>query len=205
MLNLLSTLAMSLSMSRMGGHCFTGWLRRRRTVDLSQGHLCCGLMVVLVAPPLLMVHLKKLALFILSLMGRHFTRILMLGTIVSEILSTNSLELYFFSHNFHVKFVLDVAVANILFLDSPAGVGFSYANKTTDLYTFGDKKTGNLCVSSNIWRIWVICCQENPKFTPSSDSSHSIKIRWLIYLSWLMLMKPISCPISIEWLRVLEA
>jgi serine carboxypeptidase-like clade 2 len=39
---------------------------------------------------------------------------------------------------------LDVAVANILFLDSPAGVGFSYCNKTTDLYTFGDKKTGNV-------------------------------------------------------------
>lgn len=35
------------------------------------------------------------------------------------------------------------AVANILFLDSPAGVGFSYCNKTTDLYTFGDQKTGN--------------------------------------------------------------
>ncbi|CAI8604206.1 unnamed protein product [Vicia faba] len=32
-------------------------------------------------------------------------------------------------------------LANILFLDSPAGVGFSYCNKTTDLYTFGDKKT----------------------------------------------------------------
>nr|AFK43035.1 unknown [Medicago truncatula] len=32
-------------------------------------------------------------------------------------------------------------LANILFLDSPAGVGFSYCNKTTDLYTFGDQKT----------------------------------------------------------------
>ncbi|XP_027365266.1 serine carboxypeptidase-like 27 [Abrus precatorius] len=32
-------------------------------------------------------------------------------------------------------------VANTLFLDSPAGVGFSYSNKTTDLYTFGDQKT----------------------------------------------------------------
>ncbi|KAK7270353.1 hypothetical protein RIF29_23432 [Crotalaria pallida] len=32
-------------------------------------------------------------------------------------------------------------LANLLFLDSPAGVGFSYANKTKDLYTFGDGKT----------------------------------------------------------------
>jgi hypothetical protein len=50
-------------------------------------------------------------------------------------------------HNIFVLLIfsinLDVAVANILFLDSPAGVGFSYCNKTTDLYTFGDKKTGN--------------------------------------------------------------
>ncbi|KAK4754570.1 hypothetical protein SAY87_002674 [Trapa incisa] len=32
-------------------------------------------------------------------------------------------------------------LANILFLESPAGVGFSYTNTTTDLYTAGDKRT----------------------------------------------------------------
>ncbi|TVU18524.1 hypothetical protein EJB05_34629, partial [Eragrostis curvula] len=33
--------------------------------------------------------------------------------------------------------------ANILFLDSPAGVGYSYTNATSDLYTSGDSRTGH--------------------------------------------------------------
>jgi serine carboxypeptidase-like clade 2 len=30
----------------------------------------------------------------------------------------------------------------MLFLDSPAGVGYSYSNTTNDLHTAGDNKTG---------------------------------------------------------------
>ena len=37
-----------------------------------------------------------------------------------------------------------LAVANVLFLDSPAGVGYSYTNNTNDLYDAGDNKTGEL-------------------------------------------------------------
>lgn len=35
-------------------------------------------------------------------------------------------------------------MANLLFLESPAGVGFSYTNTTSDLYAAGDGRTGNL-------------------------------------------------------------
>lgn len=35
------------------------------------------------------------------------------------------------------------AAANILFLDAPVGVGYSYSNTSSDLQTNGDKRTGN--------------------------------------------------------------
>lgn len=33
-------------------------------------------------------------------------------------------------------------VANLLFLEAPAGVGFSYANRSSDLLNTGDRRTG---------------------------------------------------------------
>lgn len=39
--------------------------------------------------------------------------------------------------------LLLLAVANLLFLEAPAGVGFSYTNTSSDLYTAGDRQTGN--------------------------------------------------------------
>jgi hypothetical protein len=37
---------------------------------------------------------------------------------------------------------LEISGANMLFLDAPAGVGYSYSNTTSDLFTAGDNKTG---------------------------------------------------------------
>ena len=34
------------------------------------------------------------------------------------------------------------SVANIIFVESPAGVGFSYTNTSSDLVTSGDNRTG---------------------------------------------------------------
>lgn len=40
------------------------------------------------------------------------------------------------------NFLNHFAVANVLFVDSPVGVGFSYSNTSSDLLTNGDKRTG---------------------------------------------------------------
>ena len=37
--------------------------------------------------------------------------------------------------------LIKIAAANVLFLESPAGVGFSYSNRTSDYDTSGDRRT----------------------------------------------------------------
>jgi serine carboxypeptidase-like clade 2 len=51
-------------------------------------------------------------------------------------------------------------LANLLFLETPAGVGFSYSNRSSDLFDTGDGRTGRTHINlpSIFASLLALCC-----------------------------------------------
>lgn len=75
--------------------------------------------------------------------------------------------------------LLNRAEANLLFLESPAGVGFSYANVSSDLQSVGDERTGkgkaggSLAVLTCSWALRSSCCNV------AAQDALAFLIRWM--------------------------
>lgn len=137
-----NTRGMSPWTSSWAGPYSIGWWRRARSPN--QSHSSYGSMAARAAPPLLMEHRRKLAHFVFGPMAGHCPWVLILGTKVCYIY----IYIYEFNLNISTHTYCEIyAEANLLFLDSPAGVGFSYSN-ASDKGT-GDQTTGPLSPNLN--------------------------------------------------------
>lgn len=119
---------------------------------------------------------RSLDPFSLSLGGRSFTSIPILETkvwVISHYTSwpENSGFGTRINHNTFVHinpmvygfcWILSAA-ANVLFVESPAGVGFSYTNTSSDLYDSGDNRTGKLPQRYHIASTVVVLCFSDAK------------------------------------------
>jgi len=71
-------------------------------------------------------------------------------------------------------------------LDSPAGVGFSYTNTTSDLYNSGDRRTGSsvpsrplFCRTSSLFHGFDVFVCKTPKPLHAAHDSYTFLVKWL--------------------------
>jgi hypothetical protein len=65
-----------------------------------------------------------------------------LGTFVNECTALKAEVAFDMIKSVEFGCVSTTAVANVLFVESPAGTGFSYSNNSNDLLTAGDNRVG---------------------------------------------------------------